>query len=40
MTNSAQTWQKETGEKVQNLNIEFNKLLSLNKGNFDQLKVN
>jgi DNA anti-recombination protein RmuC len=26
MTNSAQTWQKETGEKVHNLNIEFKKL--------------
>jgi hypothetical protein len=37
MTNRAQTWQKETGEKVQNLNIEFKKLESVNKGNFDQL---
>jgi hypothetical protein len=37
MTNSAQTWQKETGEKVQNLNIEFEKLESINRGNFEQL---
>jgi hypothetical protein len=37
MTNSAQTWQKEAGEKVQNLNIEFKKLGSMNKGHFDQL---
>jgi hypothetical protein len=37
MTNSAQTWQKEAGEKVQNLNIEFKKLQSMNKGHFDQL---
>jgi hypothetical protein len=28
MTNSAQTWQKETGERVQNLKIEFEKLKS------------
>jgi hypothetical protein len=37
MTNSAQTWQKEAGEKVQNLHIEFKKLESTNKGHFDQL---
>jgi hypothetical protein len=37
MTNSAQTWQKENGEKVQNLNIEFKKFESLNKDSFDQL---
>jgi hypothetical protein len=37
MTKSAQTWQKEAGEKVQNLNIKFKKLESTNKGHFDQL---
>jgi hypothetical protein len=34
MTNSAQTWQKEAGERVQNLKIEFEKLKSTN----DQLR--
>jgi hypothetical protein len=28
MTNSAQTWQKEAGESVRNLRIEFEKLKS------------
>jgi hypothetical protein len=37
MTNSVQTWQKEAGEKDQNLNIGFKKLESMNKGQFDQL---
>jgi hypothetical protein len=37
MTKSAQTWQKEAGEKVLNLSIEFEKLESSNKGHFEKL---